>query len=674
MLTDNPNDEENPMKTIISISPSLAVSSLSSSSPSLAVSSLSPSLAVSSSLSLSPISMSPRRQIHHRNYSHITASYANNMRSKWSDGITLQVKLPDLTKNNNNNIEIQSSSNSVQIADHGTIVQIQEGCAIRVRRKNPAFGEANRTAEISKLLLQQNNDEDPDFGNASTSAVIPVMFLFAIPLFVLLGWYISTLFWIIGTIVPAAVYILDLIYRRKLIRIVVSQVEYRRTKIMDERKLVNQLLGEIYPEKILQRIRIGEQPILDQYKRTSVLFTDIVGFTQWCSSMSPYTLAIKLNHIYSMFDYLSEKYNVYKVETIGDAYMAVAGCPNRTDDHALRISRFAVSLMGAVEELRHLLHKPDLQIRAGIHSGAVVAGIVGSKRHQFHLYGDTVNMASRMESTSIPNRIHLSEATHIALSGELSCTSRGDIEIKGKGVQSTYMLQLGDMISSYELDITLLSPFEYVYVATELLIRACALNTLECNVDELTELVSKIINDYKQHPDALSRAIIAMHSLNRFLADTDVYQFITEIEIISMLFAALCCNLQNEQQQKIFQYNLFKKCSDRVILVSRIGYVQNTANHNNYSILVKDLDYAVLQNIPNNINNNSKRESIFHELITDSANRWLILAGIYRLVIYINKPFLLSEESDHALISVLNGCLDLSRISPHIFRILRSDV
>jgi class 3 adenylate cyclase len=628
-----------------------------------------------------PISpVSPRRQTHHRNHSHVTASTAGALRNKWNDSVTLQVKLPDLATAHVNSIAKRCTPNhdietvfglQRPMPDGSNNTPVQNGYAVRVRRKNPAINGGSFTGEISKLLLKQNTDEVPDVLEARASLSIPLLLMIIVPIFTVLGFLYNPVWWLIGTVIPIISYTLDIIFRCNLINLVNAQVEYRRARLRDERTLVNQLLQEIYPTKILRRIRAGEQPILDQYKNTSVLFTDIVGFTQWCSNISPYTLAIKLNHIYSIFDYLSEKYNVYKVETIGDAYMAVAGCPNRTEDHALRIARFAVSLMGAVEELRLLLHKPDLQIRAGIHSGAVVAGVLGSKRHQFHLYGDTVNMAARMESTSIPNRIQLSEATYAELSGSLTCVSRGNIEIKGKGLHPTYMLQLGDWINSYDWDATGLTPLECSYMATELLIRACALNTLSCSVDELTHLTIRIITDYDKRPDALAHAIITMHALHRFLVDTDVYQFMSEIEIIVVLLVALCCDLTDEQQKKITEYALFERCSEKVVLISRIMNLRNTININNHKSLVRDLDSAILAILPHVPLGDGDRAYVFHELTTDPENRWLILAAMHRLASIIRYQ---PVNNERELIVILNGCLDLSRISPHIFRIIGSSV
>lgn len=628
---------------------------------------------------MEPISpISPRRQVHRRNHSHVTSSSADALRNKWNDSVTLQVKLPDLATSHANNIakrcnpnhDIETVIGSRKFAsDDSSVVSVQNGYAIRVRRQNPAINGESFTGEISKLLLKQNTQDEPNILEARASLSIPLMWTVIIPIFTVLGFLYNPIWWLIGTIIPVISYTLDVVFRCSLINMVNAQVEYRRARLLNERTLVNQLLQEIYPTKILRRIRAGEQPILDQYKNTSVLFTDIVGFTQWCSNISPYTLAIKLNHIYSIFDYLSEKYNVYKVETIGDAYMAVAGCPDRTDDHALRILRFAVSLMGAVEELRLLLHKPDLQIRAGIHSGAVVAGVLGSKRHQFHLYGDTVNMAARMESTGVPNRIQLSEATHKALSGSLTCVSRGIIDIKGKGSHPTFMLQLGDWINSYDWDSTGLTLLECSYMATELLIRACALNTLACTVDELSQLIIRIITEYDKRPDALKHAITTMHALHRFLIDTDVYQFMSEIEIIVVLLVTLCGDLTDEQQKVITEHVLFERCNERVVLVSRIMSLRNTINVNNHKSLVKDLDSAILAIMPRVPLGDNDRSYMFHELTTDPANRWLILAAMYRLASIIRqKP--VNEE--RALIIILNGCLDLGRISPHIFRFLGS--
>uniref|UniRef100_T1GMB8 Guanylate cyclase domain-containing protein n=1 Tax=Megaselia scalaris TaxID=36166 RepID=T1GMB8_MEGSC len=171
---------------------------------------------------------------------------------------------------------------------------------------------------------------------------------------------------------------------------------------------------------------------------------DIVGFTALCVQSGPMEVIDFLNDLYSTFDRIIGFYDVYKVETIGDAYMVGSGLPERNgDDHAREIALMALSILDAVKSFS-IKHKPEyqLKIRIGIHSGPVCAGVVGQKMPHFCLFGDTVNTASRMESTGLPLKIHVSSATKYILDkfGTFKLELRGQVELKGKGTVTTYWL------------------------------------------------------------------------------------------------------------------------------------------------------------------------------------------------------------------------------------------
>lgn len=177
------------------------------------------------------------------------------------------------------------------------------------------------------------------------------------------------------------------------------------------------------------------------------MFTDLNGFTEICSSSTPLEVVEMLNDLYSLMDGIISNFDCYKVETIGDAYMVVSGLPIRNLDHASQIASLALMVLNRVSKLE-IRHRPGelFQIRIGIHSGQVVAGCVGMKMPRYCLFGDTVNCASRMESTSEPQKIHISMATYNLLkkTGCYACEERGLTFIKGKGEMRTFWLKSED--------------------------------------------------------------------------------------------------------------------------------------------------------------------------------------------------------------------------------------
>ncbi|XP_076734515.1 atrial natriuretic peptide receptor 1 [Maylandia zebra] len=178
--------------------------------------------------------------------------------------------------------------------------------------------------------------------------------------------------------------------------------------------------------------------------QVTIFFSDIVGFTSISASCTPLQVVKMLNNLYMCFDTRIDSYDVYKVETIGDAYMVVSGLPERNGDrHVDEIAKMALDLVAAVRQVS-IPHMPNerLQLRAGIHTGPCVAGIVGYKMPRYCLFGDTVNTASRMESTSLPQKIHISSEAYLALikDNAYELQLRGEIEIKGKGKMYTYWL------------------------------------------------------------------------------------------------------------------------------------------------------------------------------------------------------------------------------------------
>jgi class 3 adenylate cyclase len=215
---------------------------------------------------------------------------------------------------------------------------------------------------------------------------------------------------------------------------VTAAKEHERLARENERLLLN-----ILPEPIAERLREGEPLIADRFDDVTLMFADIVEFTRLSSTMSPHELVGVLNDIFTVFDSLVDRYGLEKVKTIGDAYMVVGGMPERTDDHPARVASMALDLaesVGRIETAAGL----GITFRIGIHCGPVVAGVIGTKKFIYDVWGDTVNMASRMESLGVPGRVQVTHAMAERLRGTFEVEPRGLIDVKGKGLTPTYFL------------------------------------------------------------------------------------------------------------------------------------------------------------------------------------------------------------------------------------------
>jgi class 3 adenylate cyclase len=199
------------------------------------------------------------------------------------------------------------------------------------------------------------------------------------------------------------------------------------------------LLLNILPEPIAARLRAGEPLIADRFDDVTLLFADIVEFTQLSASMSPSELVGVLNEVFTVFDDLVDRYRLEKVKTIGDAYMVVGGMPERSDDHTVRVASMALDLAEAVGRIE-AAERLRIAFRIGIHCGPVVAGVIGTKKFIYDVWGDTVNLASRMESQGVAGRVQVSHAVMERLGDGYRCEPRGLVDIKGKGPTPTYFL------------------------------------------------------------------------------------------------------------------------------------------------------------------------------------------------------------------------------------------
>ncbi|XP_059175797.1 atrial natriuretic peptide receptor 1-like [Physella acuta] len=221
-------------------------------------------------------------------------------------------------------------------------------------------------------------------------------------------------------------------------------VEERTQQLAIEKKKSEVLLDQILPRSVSDKLKQGEPVDPETYDMVTIYFSDIVGFTSLSASSSPLEVVGFLNALYSEFDATISLFDVYKVETIGDAYMVVSGLPIRNgNNHVLNIARLALELLNVVANFV-VPHKPEhkLQLRIGLHSGPVVAGVVGMKMPRYCLFGDTVNTASRMESNGAAQKIHISHSSKTLLdkTGHFQTELRGEVEMKGKGSQTTYWL------------------------------------------------------------------------------------------------------------------------------------------------------------------------------------------------------------------------------------------
>lgn len=213
-----------------------------------------------------------------------------------------------------------------------------------------------------------------------------------------------------------------------------AEMELKEQRIRTERLLYN-----ILPFQIAQKLQKSSGTVAEQFENVTVLFADLVNFTKLAHNLNPADLVDLLNQIFSTFDKLVEGYEVEKIKTIGDAYMVAAGLPTPTPDHAYLAARLALDMRTAMTQFE--VNGQPLQIRLGMHSGAVVAGVIGRKKFAYDLWGETVNLASRLEATSLPGQIQVSPVIYQTLKSRFRLTPRGEVLVKGLGSVPTYWLE-----------------------------------------------------------------------------------------------------------------------------------------------------------------------------------------------------------------------------------------
>ena len=208
-----------------------------------------------------------------------------------------------------------------------------------------------------------------------------------------------------------------------------------------ERLRANRLLLNVLPHDIAEALKLSDQTIADSFDSVSVLFADVVGSTPLFSNLSPRQGVEWLNEVFSELDGVVDRHGLEKIRTMGDGYMVGSGLPTRRPDHATALVNCAAEMIQKLKALPPR-HGGQMEFRFGINSGPVVAGVIGKSKFHYDLWGDTVNVASRMESTGEANRIHVSDHSYQLVRETIPCTSRGELDIKGKGLMHTWFVDL----------------------------------------------------------------------------------------------------------------------------------------------------------------------------------------------------------------------------------------
>jgi class 3 adenylate cyclase len=219
-----------------------------------------------------------------------------------------------------------------------------------------------------------------------------------------------------------------------------NDVQHAEKLLKHEHERSESLLQNILPKAVIARLKGGETTIADRYTGVTVVFADIVDFTKLSTLLPPKDLVAKLNQIFSRFDTLVDKYGLEKIKTIGDAYMVACGLPEPRSDHVEVAAEFAIQMQDEVKSTKNN-EGGEFNVRIGIHTGPAVAGVIGTRKFAYDVWGDTVNTASRMESHGIPGEIQVSEDTYKLLKDKFTFEDRGAVEIKGKGRMYTYLLK-----------------------------------------------------------------------------------------------------------------------------------------------------------------------------------------------------------------------------------------
>jgi class 3 adenylate cyclase len=229
-------------------------------------------------------------------------------------------------------------------------------------------------------------------------------------------------------------------------KVMLETIRQQHAVVSHEKEVSENLLLNILPREISTRLKSGEELIADAHAEVTILFADLSGFTALSRTMTASRLVEILNAIFCEFDQIMQRFGVEKIKTIGDCYMAVAGLPLARPDHAQALVTVAFKMIAALS-LVNKTFETDLRMRIGLNTGNVVAGVIGLRKFTYDLWGDAVNVASRMESTGAVGRVHISEFTAKLLPAGFALENRGVVDVKGVGQMSTYFVNAGPSVT-----------------------------------------------------------------------------------------------------------------------------------------------------------------------------------------------------------------------------------
>jgi guanylate cyclase len=219
----------------------------------------------------------------------------------------------------------------------------------------------------------------------------------------------------------------------------IKQKDSFYARLLVEQDKSERLLLNILPREIAEILKVENRVVADRFNSASIMFADLVGFTALTAEMAPEEMVVLINEIYSRFDDLVDRYGLEKIRTICDNYMVVSGVPKPRSDHAQALAEMALEMCDFLDGFTTNNGQP-IQFRIGINSGSLIAGVVGRKKFQYDVWGEAVNVASRMESQGVPGKIQIAPATFVLLKDEFLCESRGMIDVKGVGPMTTWFL------------------------------------------------------------------------------------------------------------------------------------------------------------------------------------------------------------------------------------------